>query len=113
MYGILIRKAARMRRSKARTPDPHKLAERVVEDPAHQIAASEVPGALLQAMERCRPAEREVLRPYLLEGRRRSEIAAGETERSRTRCSCCRRASISSRRPRQVRNCSLATSRSV
>jgi RNA polymerase sigma factor (sigma-70 family) len=76
LYGILVRKAALAQRSKARTPDPERLSNPTAEDPATRAANAEVPAVLEKALERCRPAERDVLRSYLLEGRPLTEIAA-------------------------------------
>jgi RNA polymerase sigma factor (sigma-70 family) len=76
LFGILIRQAARAHRRIARTPDPSLLAGREAEDPAVRASRAELPAAVLTALERCRPGEREVLGPYLLEGRKLSEIAA-------------------------------------
>jgi RNA polymerase sigma factor (sigma-70 family) len=76
LYGILVRKAAVAQRSRARTPDPERLINPTAEDPATRAANAEVPAVLEKALERCRPAERDVLRSYLLEGRPLTEIAA-------------------------------------
>ena len=75
LVGILVREAARSRRARSREPDPRRLDSRGEPAPDDALAARELSDALAAALERLSPAEREVLVPVLLDGKRAVEVA--------------------------------------
>jgi RNA polymerase sigma factor (sigma-70 family) len=68
LYGILVREAARTRRSRSRSLDTDRLSKAPQESPDQQAEAIELPEAVLRALGKCRQSEQEVLRPFLIEG---------------------------------------------
>ncbi len=75
LTGILLKQASLVRRARGRAIEPHRMAERSVEDPLDAAAASELSEALTSALARLSPSDRDVLTPLLLDGRRAVEIA--------------------------------------
>lgn len=75
LTGILLVQAHASRRVRARRIEPDRLDERAGEDPADVVAARELSESLAIALGRMSVADRDVLIPLLLDGRRAVEIA--------------------------------------
>jgi len=77
MVGILAREARAARRAAARRPDPLRLERPTleVEDASLGAEREELSAALARALDDLPPDDRQVLRPYLEEGRAPREIA--------------------------------------
>lgn len=76
LVGILARRAGRARREASRRPDPERSRPSEAPRPDEAAAASELSGELARALAELSQADRQVLAPHLLEGKRPVEIAA-------------------------------------